>query len=307
MTEVRSIDDVVTLTRGIYGRWSRETSIGEMRQDWDEFFKLRAKPWPIEKADANGVAAEWIGLSDIRPERTILYLHGGGFRLGSITSHRDLIQRLAIAAQARVLAIDYRLSPEASFPAPIEDALAAYRWLLDQGLAASNIAFAGDSAGGGLALSCMLAARKAEIELPAATFLMSPWVDLTAGSASYVTRADRDPIHRRSMILGMARAYLGKDGDARNPLASPLFADLRGLPPLLVQCGGREIILDDSVLLAERARTSGVETALDVREDMIHVFQMFEELPEATEALDHAGTFLKTHVRAAPLPRRAMR
>ena len=218
------------------------------------------------------------------------------FGLGSIESHRDLMQRLARAADARILAIDYRLSPEHPFPAAVEDALAAYRWLIARGVGASRIAIAGDSAGGGLALSCLAAARAAGLALPAAIYLMSPWTDLTASGASYVTRADRDPMHQRSMILRLAKSYLGAQGDAGDPLASPLFGDLRGLPPLLVQCGGREIIFDDSAALVERARAAGVDARLDVDEEMIHVFQLFGELPEAARALARAGAFLKTHV-----------
>lgn len=290
------VEAVVAGLRKIYARWTRETSVQQMRDDWDAAFAIRARVWPVEHFTIGDVDAEWIAAPGADPARTILYLHGGGFRIGSVLSHRDLIQRLSEAAGVRVLAIDYRLAPEHAFPAPVEDALAAYRWLLESGHAPARIAIAGDSAGGGLALSCMLAAREAGLPQPCAAYLMSPWTDMTASGASYDTRAARDPMHQRPMILGMAKGYLGKSGDARTPLASPLFADLRGLPPMLVQCGGREVILDDSVALAEQARAAGVDCELDICEPMIHVFQMFAELPEAQRALARAAAFLASRL-----------
>ena len=292
MSAGNPVDAVVTGLRNIYARWTRDTTVQQMRDDWDTAFAARGRAWPVERFAIGAIDAEWIAAPGADPTRIILYLHGGGFRIGSIRSHRDIIQRLSEAAEARVLAIDYRLTPEHLFPAPVEDALAAYRWLLESGHAPGRIAIAGDSAGGGLALACMLAAREARFPLPCAAYLMSPWTDMTASGASYDTRATRDPMHQRAMILGMAKGYLGKTGDARAPLASPLFADLRGLPPMLVQCGGREVILDDSTALVGRAREAGVDCELDIHEPMIHVFQMFAELPEAQKALARAGDFL---------------
>jgi len=286
------VEQVVAGLRNIYARWTRDTTVQHMRDDWDAAFAIRARDWPVERFAIGAIDVEWISASGADPARIILYLHGGGFRIGSVRSHRDLIQRLSEATGARVLALDYRLAPEHLFPTPVEDALAAYRWLLDSGHAPTRIAVAGDSAGGGLALACMLAAREAGLPLPRAAYLMSPWTDMTASGASYDTRAALDPMHQRAMILGMAKGYLGKSGDARTPLASPLFADLRGLPPLLVQCGGREVILDDSAALAERAREAAVDCELEIHEPMIHVFQMFAELQEAQKALARAGDFL---------------
>jgi epsilon-lactone hydrolase len=286
---------VVALLRGTYARWTRTTTIQQMRDDWDELFRGRAQPWPIERIKANGVAAEWIAAEGARVDRVILYLHGGGFRLGSIDSHRDLMQRLSVATGARVLGIDYRLAPEHMFPAPVEDALAAYRWLLEAGVPPGCIAFAGDSAGGGLALSCLFAARTARLPLPCAAYLMSPWTDLAATGASFVSRADVDPLHQRPMILSMAKAYLAPSGDPLDPLASPLYGDVGGLPPLLIQCGDCETILDDSVRLAECARNAGVNVELEIYPAMIHVFQAFGELSAAQRALAAAGSFLKRH------------
>jgi epsilon-lactone hydrolase len=294
-TEADDVSSVVELLLGTYERWTRTTTIEKMRADWDNLFRGRAQPWPIERLEAGGVPAEWIVAASARPDRVILYLHGGGFRMGSVDSHRELMQRLSAAAGARVLGIDYRLGPEHPFPAPVEDALAVYRWVLDTGVPAGRIALAGDSAGGGLALSCMYAARAANLELPCAAYLMSPWTDLAATGATFVSRAAVDPLHQRPMILNMAKAYLGPAGDPRIPLASPLYGDPRGLPPLLIQCGDRETILDDSVRFAERARNADVAVELEVYPSMIHVFQAFDELSSARQALARAGPFLRRH------------
>jgi acetyl esterase/lipase len=291
------VSSVVELLRDVYGRWTKTTTITQMREDWDDLFRGRAAPWPVEKLAAGGVPAEWIAARDARPDRVILYLHGGGFRMGSVESHRDLMQRLSAATSARVLGLDYRLGPEHRFPAPVEDALAAYRWLLGRGVPAGRIALAGDSAGGGLALACLFAARSAGLALPCAAYLMSPWTDLAAAGASFVSRAGVDPLHQRPMLLGLAKAYLGPDGDPLDPLASPLYGDPKGLPPLLIQCGDRETILDDSVGFAERARRAGVAVDLEVYPEMIHVFQAFGELSAARRALARAGPFLGRHFR----------
>jgi acetyl esterase/lipase len=223
----------------------------------------------------------------------MLYLHGGGFKLGSARSHRSLIVSLATAANCAALALDYRLAPEQKFPAPVEDTVNAYLWLLDQNFPPDQIIFAGDSAGGGLALSAMLALRDQGSALPAAGAVMSAWTDLTAAGASYQTRAAADPIHQRGMILATAKTYLGGT-DSKNPLASPLFADLRGLPPLLMQAGSRETVLDDTLDFAAKAKDAGVAVQISVYEDMIHVFQQFApDLPEANQAIAEIAAFLE--------------
>jgi monoterpene epsilon-lactone hydrolase len=299
-SESEEVAAVVALLRGVYARWTRTTAIQQMRKDWDDLFRGRAQPWPVERLDAGGVVAEWIAAADARCDRVVLYLHGGGFRMGSIDSHRDLMQRLSSAAGARVLGINYRLGPEHTFAAPVEDAFSTYRWLLDRGVRSGQIAFAGDSAGGGLALACMFAARSAGLPLPCAAYLMSPWTDLAATGATYFSRADLDPLHQRAIILNMAKAYLGPSGDPRDPLASPLFGDFRGLPPMLIQCGDHETILDDSVRLAERARAAAVSVELEVYPSMFHVFQAFGELSAAQRALTGAGSFLHRHFEERP-------
>jgi epsilon-lactone hydrolase len=290
-TEADEVFSVVERVRGTYARWTRTTTILQMREDWDDLFRGRTQSWPIERLKAGGVPAA----TGAHPDRIILYLHGGGFRMGSIDSHRELMQRLCTAAGVRVLGIDYRLAPEHAFPAPVEDALSAYRWLLDIGVRPGCIALAGDSAGGGLVLSCMFAARAANLELPCAAYLMSPWTDLAATGATFVSRADVDPLHQRPMILNMAKAYLGPSADPLDPLASPLYGDPRGLPSLLIQCGDHETILDDSVRFAERARNADVAVEFEIYPSMIHVFQAFAELRSARQALASAGSFLSRH------------
>jgi acetyl esterase/lipase len=295
-TAADDVSAVVERLRKTYARWTRTTPIAQMRDDLDDLFRSRARLWPVDRLEAGGVPAEWIVAENAEVDRVILYLHGGGFRMGSIESHRDLMQRLSIAARARVLGINYRLGPEYIFPAPVEDALSAYRWLLDSGIHAESIALAGDSAGGGLALGCMYAARAANLALPSATFLMSPWTDLAMTGASLVSRADVDPLHHQPMILNLAKAYLGPSGDPLDPLASPLYGDLEGLPPLLIQCGDCEMILDDSVRLADRGTKAGVAVELEVYPSMIHVFQAFGELNAARRALANAGQFLDRYL-----------
>jgi phosphinothricin tripeptide acetyl hydrolase len=225
----------------------------------------------------------------------VLYLHGGGYVIGSPRSHRHLAAAIAGAAAARALLLDYRLAPEHPYPAALEDATAAYRWLLAQGIAPGRVVIAGDSAGGGLTVATLLALREAGVPLPAAGVCISPWVDLTCGGSSYVSKADADPIVQRAGVEQMARAYLGSTAP-REPLASPLFADLRGLPPLLIHVGSEEVLLDDSVQLAERARAAGVDTTLEVYERMIHVWHWFlPMLDEAQTAVEAIGRFARRH------------
>jgi monoterpene epsilon-lactone hydrolase len=294
---VAPIDLAIERIRSVYRGWNRNTSVAQMRSDWDAAFENGSVPASSERVSAGGVDGEWISPSGASQDKAILYFHGGGFRLGSVASHRDLIARIADASFCRALAINYRLTPEHRFPAALDDALAAYDWLLGHGLKPENIAFAGDSAGGNLVLAAMLSLRERGLPLPVTGVLMSPWTDLAATGASYVSRADADPIHARPMILALAKNYLGPDGDPRDPLASPLYADLSGLPPLLIQVGDRETVLDDSTMFTEKARAAGVDVELQVWDGMIHVFQMFgAELAEARRAIDAIAGFLRQHL-----------
>jgi acetyl esterase/lipase len=249
-----------------------------------------------EPVDAGSVAAEWITTPEGGGERTILYLHGGGYVIGSIRTHRDLASRFSRAAKARVLLIDYRLAPEHPHPAAVEDATAAYRWLLAQGVKPSRLAIGGDSAGGGLTVATLVALRDAGQPLPAAGVCLSPWVDLEGLGESMTTKADTDPMVQRDRLLGYAQHYLAGQSP-RTPLAAPLYADLSGLPPLLIQVGSAETLLDDSTRLAERARKAGVAADLEIWDDMIHVWQAFAAvLPEGQQAIENIGRFLRERV-----------
>jgi monoterpene epsilon-lactone hydrolase len=223
----------------------------------------------------------------------VLYLHGGGYVIGSPRSHRHLAAAIASAAAASALLLDYRLAPEHPYPAAVDDATAAYRWLLDQAIAPEHVVIAGDSAGGGLTVATLLALRDARVPLPAGGVCISPWVDLTCGGGSYRTKAGVDPIVGQAGVAEMAKAYLG-NVSPRTPLASPLFADLDGLPPLLIHVGSDEVLLDDAVQLAARAKAAGVETTIEVWERMIHVWHWFlPMLDEAHAAVEAIGRFTR--------------
>jgi epsilon-lactone hydrolase len=296
-TMLDPVERAIQRIQSVYANWNRQTSAAQMRSDWDAVFAGCTVPVICRGVAAGGVDAEWIVPADAPADKAILYFHGGGFRLGSVASHRDLIAGIAEASRCRVLATNYRLAPEHRFPAAPEDALTAFDWMRAQGFRAEDIALAGDSAGGNLVLTTMLGLRDRGRPLPAAGVLMSPWTDLAATGESYQSRAAADPIHQRSMILALAKNYLGEGGDARNPLASPLYADLAGLPPLLIQAGDRETVRDDATMLAAKAKAAGVDAELQVFDGMIHVFQMFPEIPQAAEAIAAIAAFLRRHLR----------
>jgi len=248
-----------------------------------------------EPVDAGGVPAEWITTPEAVGELLIYYLHGGAYTKGSINTHRELVSRLSRAARARALAIDYRLAPENPFPAAVEDSTRAYRWLVSTGVEPARLVIAGDSAGGGLTLATLVALRDAGDPLPAAAVCLSPWVDLEGLGESMTTKAEADPMLRPESLLQSAKAYLG-DAHPHTPLAAPLYADLKGLPPLLLQVGTAETLLDDSTRLAERARAAGVDVTFEVWDDMIHVWQFCAAvLPEGQQAIDRIGEFVRRH------------
>jgi acetyl esterase/lipase len=247
----------------------------------------------IEKLAIGAMAAEWITSAATSNAHTILYLHGGGYVVGSLDTHREIAARFGRAAGCRVLVIDYRLAPEHVHPAAVDDAVAAYRWLLQQGGAPDRIAVAGDSAGGGLTIATLVALRERDLPLPRAGVCFSPWVDMEATGASMDT-VKNDPMLNRELILHFARFYLGETVPPRTPLASPLYADLRGLPPLLIQASNDEVLVDDAKRVAERAREAGVACELDLTDEVPHVWQIFASmLPEGQQALDRAGAFLR--------------
>ncbi|HEX9491643.1 MAG TPA: alpha/beta hydrolase [Thermoanaerobaculia bacterium] len=245
-----------------------------------------------EPVNAGGVSAEWIAAPGAEQDRVILYLHGGGYVIGSINTHRAMIARIARASNARALAIDYRLVPEHPFPAAVDDATAAYKWLLAQGYKPAKIVIAGDSAGGGLTLATLVALRDSGQPMPAGAVPISPWTDLEGSGDSVRSRAAKDPMVSQDSLGGMAKHYFG-DHDPKNPLISPLHADYRELPPMLIQVGDAEILLDDSTRVAERAKRAGVNVELEVWDDMIHVWHVFAKLlPEGQQAIDKVGKFV---------------
>ena len=277
-----------------------EPDVLEMRAGMERMTTMLPLPPDLkcEPVDAGGVKAGWISTPGTDARRVVLYLHGGGYTMGSINTHRDLAQRLSRATAARVLLIDYRLAPEHPHPAAVEDAVAAYRWLLGAGVRPADLVVAGDSAGGGLTVAMLVAARDQKLPMPAAAVCLSPWVDLEGIGESMHTKAAADPMVQRDPLLKMAAHYLAGQ-NARTPLAAPLYADLRGLPPLLIQVGTAETLLDDAVRLAEKARSAGVRVTLDPWEDMIHVWQAFAMmLPEGQQAIDRIGEFVRQHLSA---------
>jgi phosphinothricin tripeptide acetyl hydrolase len=246
--------------------------------------------------EANGVPAEWTVADGARRDVAIVYLHGGGYAMGSVASHRGLCARLSQAARARVLSVDYRLGPEHPHPAAVEDAVAAVRFVRKSGVAPGRTAIAGDSAGGGLTLAALLALRDAGDPAPAAGLCISPWTDLALTGDSIASKAGEDPMVRGADLRLMAAAYLA-GRDPKTPLASPLYADLAGLPPLLLQVGSAEILLDDAVRVAERASQHGVAAELRVWQDMFHVWHAFAQiLPEGQAAVDEMAAFLEARL-----------
>ena len=250
-------------------------------------------PASVRQVDAGGVPSELVSAEGASSDTVTLYLHGGGYVIGSPRTHREFARRLSVASQAEVLVIDYRLAPEDPFPAPVEDAVSAYRWLLDEGYAPERLSIAGDSAGGGLTAATLVSIRDQGLPLPACGVCLSPWVDMEGLGDSMTTRADRDPMVQKEGLVAMAGVYLA-DADPRSPLAAPVYADLSGLPPLLIQVGGSETLFDDATRLDEKARAAGVETTFEEWEDMIHVWHIFAPmLDEGQAAIQRMAEFMR--------------
>jgi len=275
----------------------RPAGLGERRQRLDALGEQYPLPTDVrvETADADGVAAEWTAAPGAESERVILYLHGGGYTAGSLKSHRHMVAQAGREAKARTMALEYRLAPEHPFPAAVEDTVAGYRFLLSRGFSPNRIAVAGDSAGGGLTVALLVSLRDAGLPLPACAWCISPWVDLEGTGASMTAKATVDPMVQQGYLIELAEAYL--DGvNPRTPLAAPLYADLKGLPPMLIQVGSAETLLDDAVRLAGAAGSADVRVRLEVWPDMIHVWQLFyQQVAAGRRALAEAGAFIRSN------------
>jgi epsilon-lactone hydrolase len=285
----------IELQRSLFQEFAAAQTPAEFRSIYSRFLRqfVPAADVQFQRVDAGGVPAEWVTPPGASAARTILYLHGGGYVAGAAQDYRELVSRLARAAEARALTLDYRLAPEHPHPAAVEDAVTAYRWLLASGAEAGRTVLAGDSAGGGLSVATLVSLRDRGERMPAAGVCICPWVDLEITGTSMDTNAEADPLVKRDVVANMATAYL-QGQDPRMPLASPLHAELKGLPPLLIQVGEAETLLDDANRLAERARMAGVDVTYEPWPDMIHVWQGFGSfLPEARQAIERIGEFIR--------------
>ena len=289
------MDPEILALRELIASRPRATEIAQRRRDMDARGRQFgvASDVTVEKVSAGGVPAEWTTTPSADRNAAVLFLHGGGYVIGSLDSHRHVASEIGRASGARALAIDYRMAPEHPFPAAVEDALAAYRFLLDSGILPARICIAGDSAGGGLVVAAMLAIRGAELPQPGCGWCISPWVDLACTGASMLDNATRDPTVQQPGVLEFAGIYLA-GADPRSPLASPIHGDLRGLPPLLIQAGSVETLLDNSLSLARVAGLADVPVELQFWPEMIHVWHLFHPMLSAgRRAIASGGAFVE--------------
>ena len=292
------LNKLVGLLRERQGDRPEPMRAGPMRQMMEALGTRFAPPDNaiVERIFVNGMHAEWVSTPDADPSRVVLYLHGGGYVQGSPNTHRNLAHGLSRAANARVLVLDYRLAPEQPFPAAVEDAVSAWRWLLAEGYAPAAMAIAGDSAGGGLAVACQVQLRAYGLPMPACSVCISPWVDLEGIGESMTTKADEDPMVGKEVLDWFADTYL-QGANVCAPLASPIYAALQGLPSMMIQVGTAETLLDDAHRLAQSAQSAGVAVELRVWDEMVHVWHLFAPmLDEGAEAIAEAGAFVKSHV-----------
>ena len=277
-------------------------SVEEQRSSFDEFFHIVpiAHGCVVQEIRSPGPAGETIVPRGATSSRALLYFHGGGFFFGSLQSHRHLVSRLAVAAGVIAVSIDYRLAPEHPFPAALDDALAAYRWLLTQGFPPGGIVLAGDSAGGNLAAATVLRIRDEGLPKPGGLYLISPWLDLTLSGESYEVRASQDPILTQETMREVAQLYLGQI-DGQYPYASPAYGDLSGFPSIMIQVGADEVLLSESIVFARKAALHGVGVRLHVWPEMIHAWPLFHSaLPQGTRAIAEAGLWIRETLSLEP-------
>ena len=276
----------------------RSDDYRQRRRDMDAGFLQYgiARDVTVEPVSANGVRAEWTSTPQDNRDAALLYVHGGGYVIGSLDSHRHLVSEAGRAAKAWALALDYRLAPEYPFPAAVEDAVAGYRYLLSRGIRPGCIAIAGDSAGGGLVVAAMLAIREAGLAQPACGWCISPWIDMEGIGETMSSKAEADPMVQREPLLEMAGLYLG-GANPRSPLAAPIYADLRGLAPLLIQVGAAETLLDDAIRLAKVAGAADVRVDLQIWPEMVHVWHLFHpELKAGRRAIEAGGYYVRATI-----------
>jgi monoterpene epsilon-lactone hydrolase len=279
----------------LYRTWLANPAEDDVIRDPRQWDVLTAEPGGVDylETDAGGLPAMWAVPKGCAEDRVLLCIHGGGFVSGSIYTHRKLFAHLAKASGTRALIVGYPLLPDGVFPAPDDHVVAAYRWLLEQGIDAGHIAFSGDSAGGLVSITAQLRARERGLPLPAATMLMSPWVDMEVTGETMVSNAGRDALFNQPWVQQLAEGYLGA-ASPQDPRANSLYADLTGFGPLYIQVGGHELLLDDSRRLAEHAEKAGVEVRLDIFPEMQHTFQMMAgRAPEADDAIRRLAAWVQ--------------
>ncbi len=291
-------EQLVTYYKSVIGALAvnPEMPLDEMREMFGHWGDVTAEPGGVDyiETDAGGVPALWAVPKRSTQDRVLLCAHGGGYVTGSMFTHRKVYGHLAKAIGCRALIVDYGLAPENVHPGPVNDMAKAYKWLLDQGIKPGHIALTGDLAGGGLAVTTLLRVREQGLPLPAATMPISPWLDMEGTGGTFETNKERDVLVMREVVQGMAATFLGEKGDRKHPLANPLHADLRGLPPVYIQVGGYETLLDDSHALAEAVRKADGEVKLDVFPEMQHVFHFLAGVaPEADDAIRKQAAWVR--------------
>ncbi len=279
-------------------------ALADIRRHYDEIAgRYGAVPGDIvvERAVLGQIKGEWVRVAETKPERLIVYLHGGGFVAGSPEAHRALLARLCKSSAAAGLALQYRLGPEYPFPAGLRDVVDAYRHLIAKGFSPKSIVFAGEGAGGGLALSGLLAIRNAGLPMPAACVAMSPWADLTLSGWSVLNNASSDDVLSWELLFASARHYLQR-ANAWDPFASPLYGSFRDFPPLMVHAGSKEILRDDASRIGDMATAANVSISVEIYDAMPHVFQAHSALAEAKVSLNRLGQFIRARTPDAVPP-----
>ena len=273
----------------------QKANVRSLRRRWNALTKIlwTASGVKIDRGDVHGFKAEWLTPKRAPEAKLLLYLHGGAYIMGGCATHRQLVSYIARAAGVRTLLPEYRLAPEHPFPVAVDDAVGLYRALLADGYAAEDIVIAGDSAGGGLTMATLLSLRDAGDPLPAAACLLSPWLDLAATGETMSTHANRDPWFKPEDMLVVSNYYCKQD-QLRDPLVSPVYGDLSGLPPIYIQVGADEILLSDSTRAAEKVKSAGGEVVIEIWPGMWHVFQLFvRQMPESRAAIAKLGGHIR--------------